>query len=107
EKPHAKAWGFFVCRSAMTRACGQSKPGAGRPANRPATVTGSDPPAGCPSPVTGYQRKAPAFVLSHLKKITAILFDTIPALFPVKHFHLSYSCSTFSPFLVIVGCLDV
>ncbi|WP_221180848.1 hypothetical protein, partial [Cronobacter malonaticus] len=30
-----------------------------------------------------------------------------PALFPVKHFHLSYSCSTFSPFLVIVGCLDV
>ncbi|EOT1166715.1 hypothetical protein ACT0JI_004243, partial [Cronobacter turicensis] len=26
---------------------------------------------------------------------------------PVKHFHLSYSRSTFAPFLVIVGCLDV
>ncbi|EPX1410634.1 hypothetical protein ACWWIV_000919, partial [Cronobacter sakazakii] len=30
-----------------------------------------------------------------------------PSPYPVKHFHLSYSCSTFSPFLVIVGCLDV
>ncbi|WP_235611397.1 hypothetical protein, partial [Cronobacter sakazakii] len=65
------------------------------------------PPAGRPSFTTGCQRKAPAFVLLQFKNPAAILFDTIPALFPVKHFHLSYSCSTFSPFLVIVGCLDV
>ncbi|MFG3913545.1 hypothetical protein ACGIYS_18240, partial [Cronobacter dublinensis] len=26
---------------------------------------------------------------------------------PVKHFHLMLACSTFTPFLVIVGCLDV
>ncbi|WP_216670873.1 hypothetical protein, partial [Cronobacter sakazakii] len=50
EKPHAKAWGFFVCRSATVSACGQSKLSADRPANRPATVTGSDPPAGRPLP---------------------------------------------------------
>ncbi|EOY5422064.1 hypothetical protein ACP6O2_002223, partial [Cronobacter dublinensis] len=26
---------------------------------------------------------------------------------PVKHFHLMLACSTFTPFLAIVGCLDV
>ncbi|EPH6761822.1 hypothetical protein ACS0ON_001330, partial [Cronobacter dublinensis] len=26
---------------------------------------------------------------------------------PVKHFHLMLARSTFTPFLVIVGCLDV
>ncbi|WP_237718067.1 hypothetical protein, partial [Cronobacter dublinensis] len=26
---------------------------------------------------------------------------------PMKHFHLMLACSTFTPFLVIVGCLDV
>ncbi|EPE7175917.1 hypothetical protein, partial [Cronobacter sakazakii] len=106
EKPHAKAWGFFVCRSATVSACGQSKPGADR-LDRPATVTGRDPPAGRLSFTTRCQRKAPAFVLLQFKNPAAILFDTIPAPYPVKHFHLSYSCSTFLPFLVIVGCLDV